>query len=264
MIALWSKASIASDWVIEEADEGAKREILIPALLDAVEPPRGLRGVHACDLANWEGLAESPVLRDLVTAVEALLGRRKGVSIQPVRLAVVLGRPTKHPDLGAAVNLTCRFANTLGRDADLFGLTAFAAGPISDVSYHFDWRLPFDEALAGAQHIRRIERETRLTIPAGDGYETGIQLRAPIFTDVVRWPEGAYQFKLRGWIDRDRYDSAPNLKCHFEALLPDLHAHEITRHLKFSDRDWANSHYSDDAYGVPFILGKVRPGTPAA
>ena len=191
VIALWSKTSITSHWVIEEADEGARREILIPALLDAVEPPRGLRGVHACDLANWNGLAESPALRDLVTAVEALLGKRKGVSIQPVRLAVVLGRPAKHPDLGAAVNLTCRFANTLGRDADLFGLTASAAGPGGDVSYHFDWRLPFDEALEGAEHIRRIERESRLTIPAGDGYETGIQLRAPIFTDVVRWPEGA-------------------------------------------------------------------------
>ena len=37
LIVLWTHASVRSDWVANEAAEGARRRILIPALLDGVE-----------------------------------------------------------------------------------------------------------------------------------------------------------------------------------------------------------------------------------
>src|SRR6476659_10238667 len=37
VVVLWSTASVESDWVLTEAEEGRKRAILIPALLEDVE-----------------------------------------------------------------------------------------------------------------------------------------------------------------------------------------------------------------------------------
>jgi hypothetical protein len=35
VVVLWSKDSVMSDWVKEEADEGLRRKILIPVLIDS-------------------------------------------------------------------------------------------------------------------------------------------------------------------------------------------------------------------------------------
>jgi formylglycine-generating enzyme required for sulfatase activity len=55
VIALWSTAGNTSDWVLEEAEDGKMRGILAPALIEAVEPPRGFRRIHAADLIGWSG-----------------------------------------------------------------------------------------------------------------------------------------------------------------------------------------------------------------
>ena len=39
VIVLWSKKSVKSDWVQNEAAEGAERKILVPALIDDVQIP---------------------------------------------------------------------------------------------------------------------------------------------------------------------------------------------------------------------------------
>jgi hypothetical protein len=41
VIVAWSRASIASVWVREEAEEGREREILVPVFFDEVRPPIG-------------------------------------------------------------------------------------------------------------------------------------------------------------------------------------------------------------------------------
>ena len=43
MVVLWSKVSIGKNWVLEEATDGHERGILIPVLIDEVQPPRGFR-----------------------------------------------------------------------------------------------------------------------------------------------------------------------------------------------------------------------------
>ena len=41
VIVLWSKDSVDSDWVKEEASDGEKRDILIPVLINDILPPLG-------------------------------------------------------------------------------------------------------------------------------------------------------------------------------------------------------------------------------
>src|SRR5262245_36399631 len=62
----WSRHSIDSQWVMEEADEGQKRRILVPVLLDAVEPPIGFRSIQAGDLVGWTPGRPSPRFDQLI------------------------------------------------------------------------------------------------------------------------------------------------------------------------------------------------------
>lgn len=71
VLVLWSHLSITSEWVIAEADEAKRRGILVPALLDAVEPPFGLSHIHAADLSDWKKDTSCRAFRELVNAVTA-------------------------------------------------------------------------------------------------------------------------------------------------------------------------------------------------
>ncbi|MGH9875587.1 MAG: toll/interleukin-1 receptor domain-containing protein, partial [Pyrinomonadaceae bacterium] len=54
VIVAWSEASILSDWVCEEAEEGRTRKILVPVFLDEVNPPLGFREIQAAGLVGWD------------------------------------------------------------------------------------------------------------------------------------------------------------------------------------------------------------------
>ena len=54
VVVVWSKISIKSDWVKEEANLGKQRKILVPAKIDAVDPPLGFGRIQAADLTDWE------------------------------------------------------------------------------------------------------------------------------------------------------------------------------------------------------------------
>jgi len=55
VIVLWSRDSVQSQWVRSEADEGNRRGILIPALLNEVIIPLAFRRVQAANLIGWRG-----------------------------------------------------------------------------------------------------------------------------------------------------------------------------------------------------------------
>jgi formylglycine-generating enzyme required for sulfatase activity len=74
VIVLWSAKSITRKWVIEEAQKGEDRGILVPALIENVRPPLGFRGIQAADLIGWEGEADAPAFRRLCADIEALIG----------------------------------------------------------------------------------------------------------------------------------------------------------------------------------------------
>lgn len=73
VIVAWSPHSIGSRWVTEEADDGQKRGILIPVLLDAVEPPIGFRSIQAADLTAWQPGRPSRRFEQLLDDVKSVL-----------------------------------------------------------------------------------------------------------------------------------------------------------------------------------------------
>jgi len=62
VVVVWSKDSVKRNWVIEEAQEGLDRQVLVPILLDDVvnELPRGFKSVQAADLTGWRGGRDDP------------------------------------------------------------------------------------------------------------------------------------------------------------------------------------------------------------
>src|ERR1700674_5296089 len=50
VLVLWSSVSVKSDWVADEASDGRERRILVPVLVENVQPPWEFRRVQAADL----------------------------------------------------------------------------------------------------------------------------------------------------------------------------------------------------------------------
>ena len=75
VVVVWSRHSVSSRWVMEEAEEGQQRGNLVPVLLEAVELPIGFRGVQAGDLRDWQPDRPSPQFAQLVRDIGALLDR---------------------------------------------------------------------------------------------------------------------------------------------------------------------------------------------
>ena len=83
VVVLWSRTSITSSWVKEEAEEGLRRGLLTPALIDDVRPPLGFRRVQAADLTDWVDGPAHPGFQALLTAVRDLLDELPVVSGEP-------------------------------------------------------------------------------------------------------------------------------------------------------------------------------------
>lgn len=82
VIVIWSKNSVASDWVIGEADEGRKRQVLIPVSLDGVAPPLQFRTRHTVDLSRWRG-GDAPEMVEILRALGVLLGSPPALPARP-------------------------------------------------------------------------------------------------------------------------------------------------------------------------------------
>lgn len=77
VIVLWSKVSVESDWVRNEARRGLKRDVLIPVQIGAVELPLEFSNVQTADLIDWQPGEPSPAFDKLVQRLDELLGRPK-------------------------------------------------------------------------------------------------------------------------------------------------------------------------------------------
>lgn len=53
VVVVWSQHSIDSDWVWTEANEGLKRNILVPALFAEVRPPLAFRRTQTAQMIGW-------------------------------------------------------------------------------------------------------------------------------------------------------------------------------------------------------------------
>jgi hypothetical protein len=102
MVVLWSRHSVASDWVCEEAAEGRQLGRLVPVLIEQVRPPAGFREIQAADLVDWDGSPDFLGLRRLLEDIEGLIGKpgaETGSAPEPGTTNDALARntPTQQP-----------------------------------------------------------------------------------------------------------------------------------------------------------------------
>ena len=72
VLVLWSPASVASSWVLDEAAEGRESGKLVPALIEKCKPPLGYRQFQTVDLVEWR--KGSPAPSQLVEAIVRMSG----------------------------------------------------------------------------------------------------------------------------------------------------------------------------------------------
>jgi len=78
VVVLWSKASVKSHWVHEEATVGVEREVLVPAILEEVTPPLGFRSLQCADLRPWADAPErNSDIESFVGAVDSTINAAK-------------------------------------------------------------------------------------------------------------------------------------------------------------------------------------------
>lgn len=102
IVVVWSKDSVESQWVAEEADDGRVRKILLPVLLDPVQPPRGFREIQAADLSDWPADPQSRNFAALLADLRRLLGTTPA-AVPPTptpQPAIVRDHPGETPAAG--------------------------------------------------------------------------------------------------------------------------------------------------------------------
>jgi hypothetical protein len=75
VVVLWSRASIASEYVRDEATVAKERGALVPALIDDVRPPLGFRQRQVANLAGWSGDVRDREYLSLIDAIARLAPR---------------------------------------------------------------------------------------------------------------------------------------------------------------------------------------------
>jgi WD40 repeat protein len=77
VLVLWSRHSLHSDYVIDEADEGRKRKILVQAIVERdVTPPHGFGQYEYADLSGWKGDVKAPEFTKLLRGFSHLVPPR--------------------------------------------------------------------------------------------------------------------------------------------------------------------------------------------
>jgi TolB-like protein/Flp pilus assembly protein TadD len=74
VVVLWSKTSIDSHWVRDEATVGRDRRRLVPLSMDGSLPPLGFRQFQVIDVTRWNGKATAPELKRIASAIAAVSG----------------------------------------------------------------------------------------------------------------------------------------------------------------------------------------------
>jgi len=95
VIVLWSEASVSSEWVQTEAAEGARRQILVPALLEAVKIPLEFRRIQAANLSDWRGELSDPEFGKLLKSIRTCLGTSTSIEakLEDPKIPGSVGQP---------------------------------------------------------------------------------------------------------------------------------------------------------------------------
>lgn len=76
IVVLWSKNSILSEWVKNEAATAAERDALVPVFIDHVKLPLEFRRKHTADMVGWDGNLSHSGFQALCDGIAATAGIR--------------------------------------------------------------------------------------------------------------------------------------------------------------------------------------------
>lgn len=85
VIVLWSKNSIHSDYVKEEAEYAKNRRMLVPLNIDGTDLPFGFTRIQATDLSGWHGAMQDGQWQTVVDSIEAILNRESDPGLETER-----------------------------------------------------------------------------------------------------------------------------------------------------------------------------------
>ena len=97
VVVLWSRTSVDSHWVRDEATRGRERGCLVPLSLDGSHAPLGFRQFQLINVSKWRGRSDGPEIVAAVRAITALAGREAQARAatlpapRPTRRAVLIG-----------------------------------------------------------------------------------------------------------------------------------------------------------------------------
>jgi hypothetical protein len=97
VLVAWSKDSVKSRWVRDEAGTGGDSGRLVPVSVDGTEPPMGFRQFQTLDLTGWKGAKRDARTAELLRSIERrLMGKGAPTAILPEpkrRFAWAVGTP---------------------------------------------------------------------------------------------------------------------------------------------------------------------------
>jgi TIR domain len=85
VVVVWSKASIASRWVRTEAREAARREMLVPVMIESVMPPLEFRSFETADVSDWHGEPDHENFREITEALRLAIAKTSAVDRTPAQ-----------------------------------------------------------------------------------------------------------------------------------------------------------------------------------
>ena len=98
VLVVWSKDSVNSRWVRDEAAVGGDRGMLVPVGIDGSFPPMGFRQFHTLDLTDWRAGKRDQRTAELLQSVERRLkGKGKGKGSAVAATALQPKRPFSWP-----------------------------------------------------------------------------------------------------------------------------------------------------------------------
>ena len=81
----WSRTSVESDWVLDEAAKGRDLRKLVPVSFDGTVPPLGFGQYHAIDLSHWRGNADGEEIASLIRAIASATSKELPAPPRPAK-----------------------------------------------------------------------------------------------------------------------------------------------------------------------------------
>jgi hypothetical protein len=77
VLVIWTAKSVSSEWVKNEADDAARRDVLVPVVLESVSIPLAFRRIESAMLIGWQGEEDHPELELLINSITAIIQRKQ-------------------------------------------------------------------------------------------------------------------------------------------------------------------------------------------